>query len=131
MIFSSAAATHYTLDYKVSNTHQAWTPTVSQLGEWIQVSMDTPKLWTGIVVQGRGDHPSWVTSLKISYTRNGKAWKNLCEGKIFQGNSDQDQQVTIDFGEPILARALRVHPQTWHNAISMRFDAVYVELPPL
>ena len=95
MIFSSAAATHYTLDYKVSNTHQAWTPTVSQLGEWIQVSMDTPKIWTGIVVQGRGDHPSWVTSLEVTYTKNGMGWKNVDGGKVFKANKDQNQQMLI------------------------------------
>ena len=59
--------------------------------------MDVPKYWTGIVIQGRGDHPSWVTTLKIVSTKNGKAWKNVDEGKIYQANSDQNLPVAIEF----------------------------------
>ena len=88
-----------------------------------------PKWWTGLVVQGRGDYPSWVTSLAVCYTKNGKSWKNVDGGKVYQASKDQELAVTIDFEEPVLARSLRIYPQTWHGAIAMRFDAVYVELP--
>ena len=128
MIFSSATSANYILDSTSANP-QAWTPVNNQLGEWIQVSAEGLKWWTGVVVQGRGDHPSWVTSVKISYTRNGSIWKHINDGKVFAANIDQNQQLAIDFDEPVCARALRIYPQTWHNGIAMRFDAVYVELP--
>ena len=90
--------------------------------------MDVPKYWNSIVIQGRGDHPSWVTTLKIVSTKNGKSWKYVGDGKIYEANIDQNLQVVIDFDEPIFARALRLYPQTWHNNMSLRFDAVYLHL---
>jgi hypothetical protein len=126
--FSTSQATNYFLDYYIAETHQAWTPTFNQVGEWIQVSSDHPRYWIGIVVQGRGDHASWVTSLKVAHTKNGKLWKNVDQGKVYQANNGQHPKVVILFDEVIYGRSLKLYPQTWHNNISLRFDAIYIDL---
>ena len=68
--FSSASSANCMLD-----SNSAWIPVNSQPGEWAQVSVDQLKYFTGVVVQGRGDQPSWVTELTVSYTKNGIVWK--------------------------------------------------------
>lgn len=114
---------HYQLDH-----NNSWSAKNSQLGEWIQVSQEYPKFWTAVIMQGRGDCDQWVKTVKISYTLNGKTWLNVDDGKIFEANTDRNQKVRINFKEPVYARALRIYPQSWNNHMSLRFDAIYVDL---
>lgn len=68
---------HYQLDY-TSRHAMAWIAAEPfKPGEWIQVSQEFSKIWTGIITQGRGDGDQWVTEIKIAYTLNGKQWFNL------------------------------------------------------
>ena len=67
-----------------------------------------------------------MTTLKISYTINGKTRKFVENGKTFQGCLDRNNKVEIEFKRPITARAIRLHPTTWHGAIALRFEAVVI-----
>jgi hypothetical protein len=119
---------HYHLDYELEAPH-CWSAKTSTLGQWIQVSVERPKYWTGVVVQGRGDVlDQWVTSFKVAVTVNGKLWDNLAGGEVFQGSNDRNSKVLIKFKEPVYARVLRIYPQTWQGHMSMRFDAIYLDL---
>jgi hypothetical protein len=62
-------------------------------------------------MQGRGDYDQWVKSIKIAFTINGKEWKNVQGGQIFEANSDRHTKIRITFKEPVFARALRIYPQ--------------------
>lgn len=112
--------THYQLDY-TANKANGWCPQESKLGEWIQVQCESPKYWTDIIMQGRGDADSWVTSIKVATSINGKVWENVEKGKIYQTNSDRNTRVRITFSSAVYGRALRIYPQSWHKDISMRF----------
>ena len=79
-------------------------------------------------MQGRVDYPVWVTSIKVAYSMNGKTWDYVENGKVFPANSDTTTKVKITFSEPVYARAIRIYPQTWTGLMSMRFDAIYVDI---
>ncbi len=64
---------HYQLDYNYLS-HHSWSAKQNVLGQWIQVSHEFPKLWTGVIMQGRGDCDQWVKSIKITHTLKGKFW---------------------------------------------------------
>jgi hypothetical protein len=70
---ADTANTNYLLDSHYPPSH-AWQSRSNDLGEWIQVSQENPRLWTGVIMQGRGDWDQWVKSIKIAYTLNGKLW---------------------------------------------------------
>ena len=79
-------------------------------------------------MQGRGDADEWVTTFKVGYTLNGVIWDNVEEGKVFTANNDRNSKVKISFKDPIYARVIRIYPQTWNGFISLRFDAIYVDI---
>ena len=95
---------------------------------WVQVSCEQPRYWTEVIIQGRGDADQWVSSFKVSVTVAGNIWENVEEGKVFQGNNDRNQKVRVRFVQPVYARTVRIYPQTWVGHMSMRFDAVYLDL---
>ena len=128
--FSGSSGSDYQnflLDYSMNGTF-GWTAKEGKVGEWIQVSCEEPKYWTEIIIQGRGDIDHWVTSFKIGYTLNGCIWENVEEGKAFDGNNDRNSKVKIRFKDPIYSRVLRIYPQTWNKFLSLRFDAIYIDI---
>ena len=46
-----------------------------------------------------------------------------------QGNTEQDKVVTNDLNPAIhMARFVRIHPKTWQNHISLRFEVLGCEV---
>ena len=89
------------------------------------VSSIIPQTWAGVITQGRGDLDEWVTSFMVLYSNDGVNWDAVDNGKVFQGNSDRDTQVTNWFDTPVTARTLQIKPTSWSGWISMRFDALF------
>lgn len=118
---------NYLLDHNGQANH-AWIAPTAQVGHWIQVSLENPKLWTGIITQGRGDADQWVTTFRVLYTNNGKIWEQVEGGKIYYANTDRNTKVFQRFDVPVYARALRIYPLTWNGHVCMRFDAIYSDL---
>lgn len=88
-----------------------------------------PKYWTGVATQGRGDGAKlneWVKSFTVQYTLDGETWYLADNGKIFNGNFDENTKVNNDFCNPIYARTIRICPQEWNNYMAMRFDAYFI-----
>lgn len=112
----------------------AWTAGINDKNQFIQVEFMRPSLVRGVVTQGRHLNPltlccvQRVTEYKVSYSNDGINWKFVQDAsghdKLFQGNIDQDSLVTHMFDCPFIARFLRLHPQSWHNQIALRFDAL-------
>lgn len=42
--------------------------------------------------------------------------------QIFQGNKDRYTPVSNDLETPIIARYIRIHPETWKTRIAMRAE---------
>ena len=43
---------------------------------------------------------------------------------IFEGNTNGYDKVTNRFAEPAIARIFRLHPSTWHNQVSLRWELI-------
>ena len=81
------------------------------------------------MLQGGNNGASWVTSFKVSYSLNGLDWTFVDDEKIFGGNYDATTKVPINFDDPVYARVIRIHPQTWNKAhICLRFDAILADI---
>ena len=104
---------------------QSWVAGSNDVQQWIQVSSIVPQTWEGVITQGRGDAPQWVTNFMVLYSDDGVNWTAVDDGRVFQGNSDQNTHVTNYFDTPVTARTLRIKPTAWNSYISMRFDALF------
>lgn len=117
---------NYLLDSVQPTDASSWCAGALDTNQWIEVSSTEPITWTGVITQGRHiAYSQWVTSFTVVYSNDGKTWSNVDNGKTFTGNTDTDTKVTNMFATPVVARTLRIKPQTWHNFISMRFDALF------
>ena len=64
---------NYNLDAHGPNgSALAWCPHRAQAGLWVEIVTQSPRYFTSIIIQGRGDVSQWVTSFKVQYTLNGK-----------------------------------------------------------
>ena len=126
---SSFAQNHenFQLDFcQPSNAH-AWCAYKNQIGESIQVSSEVARIYIGLILQGRGDHDQWPTTIKAAYSMNGKDEVYVDEGRIFPACSDRSTKRYIYFNYPVYARFIKIYPQTWNVHISLRFDAIYID----
>ena len=107
---------------------QSWCAAANDAAQWIGVNVVDPKLFTSIELQGRDDkHKQWVKSYKVDYTNDGISWTLADNGRVFDGVSDSSTKVIQKFNEPFVARAVRIHPVTWKNHISVRMEAYFVD----
>ncbi|KAJ7386567.1 hypothetical protein OS493_008711 [Desmophyllum pertusum] len=49
----------------------AWSARANNRAQWLLIDITKPARVVGFAVQGRQDHSQWVTSLRISYSKNG------------------------------------------------------------
>lgn len=49
----------------------AWSARVNNRAQWLLIDITKPARVAGFAVQGRQDYNQWVTSLRISYSRDG------------------------------------------------------------
>jgi len=95
----------------------------NNVGQWIQLDNGKVGSISGIVTQGRKDHPQWVKSFKVKYKDESGSWWDI-DGKTFPGNVDKSSKVTTTFSKPVRARYIRIYPQTWNGHMSMRVDMI-------
>jgi hypothetical protein len=68
----------------------------------------------------------WVKTYKVASTLDGVNWAWVDGGRTFSGNTDRNSHIQNKFRKTVSARALRIHPVSWNNHISLRFDATYL-----
>uniref|UniRef100_A0A672T8V9 Neuropilin n=1 Tax=Sinocyclocheilus grahami TaxID=75366 RepID=A0A672T8V9_SINGR len=107
----------------------AWTPNEDSNKEFIQVDLHFLKVLTGIATQGavsKETHKSYfVTTFKLEVSTNGEDWMIYRYGKnhkVFHANVDPSEVVLNRIPQPVLARFVRIRPQTWKNGIALRFE---------
>uniref|UniRef100_A0A8B9D6Y6 F5/8 type C domain-containing protein n=1 Tax=Anser cygnoides TaxID=8845 RepID=A0A8B9D6Y6_ANSCY len=79
----------------------------------------------GIVTKGSEMYDYYVTSYRVSSSRDGKNWRPYRssggqEDKVFEGNVDGHGEVSNAFIPPIVTRYLRVTPRSWHQRVAMK-----------
>ncbi|CAH1793462.1 unnamed protein product [Owenia fusiformis] len=96
-----------------------WKAGVSDSSQWWQAEF--PELWTivGVITQGAHMRAEWVTTYAIEQSLDGATFNRV--GGIFIGNSNNDDKTDQTIPET-KAKYIRIIPQTWSGAISMRID---------
>ncbi|KAM9820723.1 neuropilin-2a [Neosynchiropus ocellatus] len=114
---------------RLNNGDNAWTPTEDSNKEYIQVDLQFLKVLTGIATQGAVSKETqksyYVTSFKLEVSTNGEDWMVYRHGKnhkTFHANTDPAEVVLNRVPLPVLARFVRIRPQTWKNGIALRFE---------
>mmetsp|Transcript_25804 Transcript_25804/g.65037 ORF Transcript_25804/g.65037 Transcript_25804/m.65037 type:complete len:228 (-) Transcript_25804:33-716(-) len=96
---------------------QAWSAKQNQLGEWMQIALESQAIVAGVVTQGRHGSSQAVTEYAVQYSTDGIDWSEI--NADFQG-STSDEQLIAEFPSLVPARYIRMFPQSWEEHISMR-----------
>ncbi|XP_063067686.1 neuropilin-2-like isoform X3 [Engraulis encrasicolus] len=114
---------------RLNNDDNAWTPNEDTNKEYIQVDLHFLKVLTGIATQGAISKETqksyYVSTFKLEVSTNGEDWMVYRHGKnhkIFHANTDPSEVVLNRVPQPVLARFVRIRPQTWNNGIALRFE---------
>ncbi|KAM3585026.1 uncharacterized protein V6R79_005423 [Siganus canaliculatus] len=114
---------------RLNNDDNAWTPAEDSNKEYIQVDLHFLKVLTGIATQGAISKETqksyYVTTFKLEVSTNGEDWMVYRHGKnhkIFHANTDPAEVVLNRVPQPVLARFVRIRPQSWRNGIALRFE---------
>ncbi|KAM6945578.1 LOW QUALITY PROTEIN: neuropilin-2a [Aplochiton taeniatus] len=114
---------------RLNNDDNAWTPSEDSNKEYIQVDLHFLKVLTGIATQGAVSKETlksyYVTTFKLEVSTNGEDWMVYRHGKnhkMFHANTDPSEVVLNRVPQPVLARFVRIRPQTWKNGIALRFE---------
>ncbi|XP_062875113.1 coagulation factor VIII isoform X1 [Trichomycterus rosablanca] len=107
----------------------AWRPTTNNPHEWLQVDFEVVKRITGIVTQGARSvlTPMMVTEFTVSVSDDGHTWTPVTQPgtkqeKMFEGNSEHDEEKLNVLEPPLFTRYIRFHPKGWLNHIALRVE---------
>uniref|UniRef100_A0A8C9S8J8 Neuropilin n=1 Tax=Scleropages formosus TaxID=113540 RepID=A0A8C9S8J8_SCLFO len=114
---------------RLNNEDNGWTPSEDSNKEYIQVDLSFLKVLTGIATQGAISKETqksyFVTTFKLEVSTNGEDWMIYRHGKnhkVFHANTDPSEVVLNRIPQPVLARFVRIRPQSWKNGIALRFE---------
>ena len=114
------------LHTQVNGIGGAWAVDESTVGEYIQADFGQPQRIQAVATQGRHDYDQWVTSYKFAYSTDGVTYDYVrnADGsdRVFGGNSDRNTVVEHSFDVVIVARFVRLYPQTYYDYMSLRWE---------
>lgn len=123
------ASSNYSKNYNASNarlkftgSYGAWCSKVNQVGQWIQVELDSVAKITAVATQSHYDSPTRVKSYSLQYSLDGIHFTDFKGGKVFTGNKDRDTVVKHDFHTPMIAKYIRLIAKSWHSHICLRME---------
>ncbi|XP_072189045.1 discoidin, CUB and LCCL domain-containing protein 1 isoform X3 [Excalfactoria chinensis] len=111
----------------------AWASNHSSSREWLEIDLGEKKRITGIKTTGSGSTAQnfnfYVKTFTLNYRNNNSKWRTYRgilsnEEKVFQGNSDSGDIVRNNFIPPIVARYVRIIPQTWNQRIALKLELI-------
>ncbi|XP_074708266.1 adipocyte enhancer-binding protein 1 [Strix uralensis] len=107
----------------------AWCAEDDSRAHWIEVDTRRTTKFTGVVTQGRDSqiHEDFVTSFYVGFSNDSQNWvmyTNGYEEMMFYGNVDKDTPVLTEFPEPMVARYIRIYPQTWNGSLCLRLEVL-------
>jgi hypothetical protein len=121
---SSVASTQNSADNaRLNYRGDSWTSLYKKTGEWLQIALPKPTTITAIGTQGSEKAAQWVTKYKVKYQVGSKGvWKDYDESRVLDGSSDQSREQKTVLKKPFDATAVRIFPEAWSGAISMRVE---------
>ena len=111
------------------NSKQAWCSGANSKGQYMEIDMGFLQNITGFVTQGRNDADEWVTSYIAKASKDGTTWADVGCGTVFEGNTDRKTRRKNLLHRPIVARYLRIFPESWSGGMCMRFGMILCEKP--
>ncbi|KAF4092513.1 hypothetical protein AMELA_G00021860 [Ameiurus melas] len=114
----------------------AWCALHEDKKQWFQVDALRATRFTGVIIQGRSSIWSWnwVETFKMQFSNDSISWKpcmNKTQEAVFEGNRDTDTPVLAIFPDSVVARFIRINPQTWfkNGTICLRAEVLGCTLP--
>ncbi|KAM9786703.1 probable carboxypeptidase X1 [Syngnathus typhle] len=97
----------------------AWCADYRDQHQWLEVDALHLTRFTGVILQGRNSiwREDWVTSYKVQLSNDSITWKssmNATQEAVFEGNMDAETPVLALFPVPMVARYIRINPQSWY-----------------
>lgn len=87
----------------------------------------------GVVLKGNPVFDEYVTSYHVLHSPDGNKFSYVMNRdnmpQLFRGPMDQHTPVRQLFDIPVETRVLRINPQSWHQAISVRADVIGCGVP--
>ncbi|XP_034621696.1 discoidin, CUB and LCCL domain-containing protein 1 isoform X3 [Trachemys scripta elegans] len=109
----------------------SWASNHSSHREWLEIDLGEKKRITGIRTTGSTmlKFNFYVKTFIMNYKNNNSKWRTYKgilsnEEKVFQGNSNYGDVVRNNFIPPIVARYVRIIPQTWHQRIAFKVELI-------
>ncbi|KAM8952994.1 discoidin, CUB and LCCL domain-containing protein 1 [Pelodytes ibericus] len=109
----------------------SWASSHQSEREWLEIDFGEKRKITGIVTTGSTlpNFNFYVKSYKINYKRDGPKWRVYKgaisnEERLLEGNLNYLDQTRNNFIPPVVARYLRIVPQTWHQRIALKVELV-------
>ncbi|KAJ6658590.1 hypothetical protein lerEdw1_019978 [Lerista edwardsae] len=111
-----------------------WCAGQEDKNQWLEVDAKRPTRFTGVITQGlnsiwtkRKPNPSPGPPFLLG----GSGQTDLLSLQIFPGNKDPETPVLSLFPTPVVARYLRINPQTWfeNGTICLRMEVLGCPLP--
>ena len=122
--YSTSSPSPYNKSTLTSNT--CWSAKVSDMNQWIQLSMEGKWNIEGVVIRARGDtyNDQYVKTFKVNYIDESGKIIPVDDGKIYNSNltGDSNQTSYILFTQPLYTDTIIINPQTWNVWISLRAD---------
>ncbi|XP_060082001.1 discoidin-2-like [Ylistrum balloti] len=74
---------------------------------------------TALITQGRGEGHQYLKSLTMKTSLDGSNWETVTDEsgniKVYEANNDGTTLVNRTVNEKILAKFIRIHPETWYD----------------
>ncbi|XP_073675355.1 uncharacterized protein aebp1b [Garra rufa] len=107
----------------------AWCANPEEKVHWIELDARTLTEFTGVITQGRDDpiETDYVSSYYVAFSNDSREWNVLDDGYaewLFFGNSDKSTPVLTQFMEPVVARYIRILPQSWNGTMCLRMEVL-------
>ena len=105
----------------------AWTADERTVGEYIQADFGQLQRIQAIATQGMADASHRVKSYKFAYSTDGVTYHYVTSDddgsdRVFGGNSDRNTVIEHSFDESIVARFVRLYPQTYVAYMALRWE---------
>ncbi|XP_025926409.1 probable carboxypeptidase X1, partial [Apteryx rowi] len=104
--------------------------------QWLEIDARRLTNFTGVITQGLNSiwTYDWVTSYKVQVSNDSRAWQPCRNGSreaVFPGNKDPETPVLNLLPAPVVARYIRINPQTWfpNGTICLRAEILGCPVP--
>ncbi|RVE66151.1 hypothetical protein OJAV_G00123750 [Oryzias javanicus] len=112
----------------------AWCAEAEEKEHWFEVDARREVEFSGVITQGRNSEQQedFVSSFFVAFSNDSRDWTVLHDGYaewLFYGNADKDTPVMTQFAAPVVARYIRILPQSWNGSLCLRAEVLACQLP--